>query len=128
MLAVKIGQATSADGQPEVTRQREPGTQTVQNQAVNTAIINAGRQIATQGITQYADLTGNYAFATTVNDVLTIGSDLAILATGPVGVIAVGAKYTVQITNSFIQQKRAIDNIELQQQRAGYISTQGSRY
>lgn len=129
MLTVKIGQQTTGENQPEQTQaQREPGKSTIQNQAVNVALINAGKQMLTQGIQQYADLTGNYSMAQAFDTVMSIGADAALLATGPVGWIAVGAKYALNISNSFVQQKKTLREIELMQQRAGYISTQGSRY
>ena len=129
-IDIKISKGQTAQGQrPDVQQaKREPGKPTVQNQAVNAALINAGRQVLTQGINQYAELTGNYAQAERINNVLSIGSDLVIASTGPVGLIAIGAKYVINTTNSFIKQKRALDNIALARQRAGYISTQGSRY
>ena len=129
-ISIKINKDETAQGQaPDVGgTNREPGKPTVQNQAVNTALISAGRQIMKQGITQYANLTGNYAFAEKVDDVLSIGSDIAILATGPVGWVAVGTKQIINIANSVIGQINAVRNVELQQQRAGYVATQGSRY
>lgn len=129
MIDVKIAKSQTGEGQaPDIQQDREPGKPTTQNQAVNAALISAGKQVLTQGVTQYANLTGNYAKAETFNDVLSIGSDIVIASTGPVGLIAVAAKTAINTTNNFIQQKRANDNIELAQQRAGYISTKGSRY
>ena len=129
-IDIKISKGQTAQGQrPDVQQtQREPGKPTVQNQAVNAALINAGKQVLTQGVTQYAELTGNYAQAENINNVLSIGSDLFILSTGAVGAIAIGAKYAINTANSFIKQKRANDNIALLRQRAGFVSTQGSRY
>ena len=129
-ISIKINKDETAQGQaPDVGgTNREPGKPTVQNQAVNTALISAGRQIMKQGITQYANLTGNYAFAEKVDDVLSIGSDIAILATGPVGIIAVASKHAVSMANSFVKQTIAIRDIALQRDRAGYISKRGSRY
>jgi len=129
MLAVKIGQQTTGEGQPEQVTRKEPGKSTVQNQAVNTALINVGKQGLKQGIQQYADLTGNYAFSETVNDVLSIGADIGTIAVGGfVGAVFVAGKYAVNITNSVIGLKRETDNILLAQQRAGMLSTEGSRY
>lgn len=129
MLAVKIGQSKSGEGQPELgSKTREVGHQTVQNQAVNTALISAGKQVLTQGITQFADFTGNYAVSETFSEIMSVGSDLAILSTGAFGVLAVGVKTSITISNSFIKQQRAREDIALQRQLAGYVSKQGSRY
>ena len=129
-ISIKINKDETAQGQaPDVGgTNREPGKPTVQNQAVNTALISAGRQIASQGITQFANLTGNYVKAENFNAVLSIGSDIAILATGPVGIIAVASKHAVSMANSFVKQTIAIRDIALQRDRAGYISKRGSRY
>lgn len=132
-IEIKIGKSETVKGQAPQTEQTqaqkmEAGRPSIQKQAVNTALISAGKQILTQGINQYADLTGNYAQAEAINNVLSIGSDLAILSTGPIGVIAVASKTAISITNSFIKQKRATDNIKLQRERAGFISKLGSRY
>ena len=129
-IDIKISKGQTTEGQrPDIQQtEREPGKPTVQNQAVNAALINAGKQVLNQSVSQFADLTGNYAQAETIENVLSIGSDLLILSTGPVGLVAVGTKYIVNATNSFIKQKRALDNIALARERLGFISTQGSRY
>jgi uncharacterized protein YaaW (UPF0174 family) len=92
------------------------------------ALISVGKQVLTQGVTQYAALSGNYAAAETFNAVLSIGADVATLAIGPVGWVTVGTKTALNLANSFVKQTIAVRNIELQQSRAGIISTKGSRY
>ena len=128
MLTVKIGQQTTGDSQPETKTTREPGKPTIQNQAVNNALINAGKQVLTQGLKQYADLTGSYVMAESFDTIMSIGADVAMLATGPVGWIAVGTKHALNISSSIIGQVKADRELDFQRQRAGYISTQGSRY
>ena len=128
-IEIKISKSQTVQGQaPDVQQAREPGRSTVQNQAVNAVLFSAGKQVLTQGVSQYANLTGNYARAENINNMLSFGSDLLIASTGPVGLIALTTKYAINITNSFIAQKRANDNIALQRQRLGFVSTQGSRY
>ena len=132
-IEIKIGKKETVKGQAPTTeildrQQQEAGRPSIQSQAVNTALISAGKQVLTQGVNQFAELTGNYVAAERFNTALSIGSDIAILSTGPVGVIAVTAKYGINIANSFVKQIKANRNIDLQRQRAGFISTQGSRY
>lgn len=107
---------------------REPGKSTLQNQAVNAALISAGKQIMLQGINQYAELSGNYAMAESINATLSIGADVALLATGPVGTIAVASKYLLNVGNALVGQTRARQDVALARERAGAISTKGSRY
>lgn len=129
-IDILIKKSSTGQGQAPVTPQaeREPGKPNIQQQAVNAALINAGKNILYQGVNQYAELTGNYAIAETMNDVLSITSDIAILSTGPIGWIAVGSKTVINIGGSFVKQDRAWKETELLRERAGYISLQGSRY
>ena len=129
-IDIKISKSQTVQGQaPDVQQDREPGRASTTNQAVNAVLISAGKQVLTQGIQQYGDLTGDYALAETVNDVMTIGADALIIASaGAIGAVAVGTKYAIQAINSSIKQKLAIESIALARERSGYISTQGSRY
>ncbi len=130
-ITIKKGQTGQgqAPKRPEAPQsQREPGKPSIQNQAVNNALISAGRQILTQGVDQYAQMSGNYVAAERFNNALSITSDMMMLSTGPVGWIAVGTKHAVSIANSFISQQNARDEIRMQRERAGFITTQGSRY
>ena len=128
-IDIKINKDQTVEGQaPDIGQEREAGKPSIQKQAVNSALINAGKQIITQGVTQYGNLTGDYATVNNINAVLSIASDISIAATGPVGVVAVLSKKIINIGNSVVNQITAIRNIELQRQRSGFISTQGSRY
>lgn len=129
-ISITINKSETGQGQaPNMPKsEKEPGKQTTQNSAVNTALIMAGRQVLTNGVNQVAELTGNYAQADNINTMLGIGADLAMLTVGPVGLIAVGTKYLTNIANSSIRQYRNRLNTDLIKQRAGVVSTQGSRY
>ena len=107
---------------------KEPGKSSLQNQAVNAALISAGKQIILQGVNQYAELSGDYAMAQGINAALSIGADIALIATGPVGTIAVASKYLLNVGNALVGQTRARQEIALARERAGAISIKGSRY
>ena len=131
MINIKIQSdevMAQATEQAQVMTPKEPGKPTIQTQAVNTAILNASKQILLQGINQYGDLTGNYSVSRSISEMMSIGSDILIAASSPIGAIAVGSKYLISITDSFIKQKREIENIDILRQRSGFISSQGSRY
>ena len=129
-IEVKISKSQTVDGQaPDVGQEREAGKPSVQNQALAGAAIALSKQVLSQGITQYGNLTGNYARVETINNVLGIVSDIGIIAAGgPVGAIAVATKYALNLGNSVVSQITANREIAFAQQRAGYIATQGSRY
>lgn len=129
-IDILIKKSSTGQGQAPQTPEadREPGKQSLQNQAVNTALINAGKQILMQGINQYAELTGNYAGVESINAALSIGADIAMVATGPVGAIAVASRYLINAASSFTAQARARNNLDLARERAGFVSTQASRY
>ena len=128
-IEIKISKSQTLEGEaPDVGQEREAGKPSVKNEAMTVALISVGKQVLTQGVQQYANLTGQYAMAETFNAVLSIGADIAILATGPVGWVAVGTKTALNLVSSSVKQRIAVRNIELQQSRAGIISTKGSRY
>lgn len=129
MISIKIqSDETTAQVTQQAQKPQQAGKPSFQTQAVNTAILNAGKQVLTQGISQYGDLTGNYALSRTASEMFSIGADAMIALSSPVGAIAVGTKYATTIATSFIKQSRELKNTALAQERAGYISTQGSRY
>jgi len=128
-IDIKISKSQTAEGEaPDIGQSREAGKPTVQNQAIAAVAISVGKQMLTQGVQQYASLTGNYVAAETFSNVVSIISKVAIAATGPVGIIAVTASTGLNLINSAVKQTIAERDIALQQQRAGFISTQGSRY
>jgi hypothetical protein len=128
-IEIKISKSQTLEGEaPDVGQEREAGKPSVKSKAMTVALISVGKQVLTQGVTQYAALSGNYAAAETFNAVLSIGADVAMLAMGPVGVVAVVSKTALNLFSSSVKQTIAVRNIELQQSRAGIISTKGSRY
>lgn len=107
----------------------EPGKPNLQTQAINTALINAGRSIIMQGMSHYGDLTGDYITQNRVGEMLSIAGDvLMIVKGGVVGAIAVGAKYATQAINSMIQQRQNNIRVDYMRKHTGYIEAKGSRY
>jgi hypothetical protein len=107
----------------------EPGKANYQTQAINTALIDAGRSIIMQGMAHYGDLTGDYITQNRVGEMLNIASDVLMIAKGGVvGAIAVGAKYATQAINSIIQQRQNNIKIDYMRKHIGYIEAGGSRY
>ena len=107
----------------------EPGKPNLQTQAINTALIDAGRSIIMQGMSHYGDLTGDYMSQARVNEALGLAGDvLMIVKGGVVGAIAVGVKYATQAINSMIQQRQNNIRVDYMRKHTGYIEAKGSRY
>lgn len=129
-IKIKIGKESTLDApiKNEQVAKTQPGKATVQQQAVNAALINTGKQMMMQGVKAYGDITGDYATVNMVDTVLGIGADLVMLSLGPVGFIAVGAKHTSQIINQSVSLYNNNREIDRQRARMGMISARGSRY
>ena len=119
------GVYTNQNAQPMI---KEQGKTSVSQKAVNVAILNAGRQILSEGLQQYGNLSGNYAITKYIDSALTIGADALIIAKGgAVGAIAVGTKYVTQAFNRTVEILKSNQEVALAKQRVGYIAINGSR-
>lgn len=120
---------TEMSSEAEVSTSAEQGKPSVTQNAVNTAIINAGKQAMMQGIKHYGTLTGNYQVERQINEIIGVGADILMIAKGgPVGVIAVATRHALNITQSIVQQRVADRENNLAIQRAGELSLKASRY
>ena len=107
----------------------EPGKTSYQTQAVNSALINAGKTMLIQGASHYGDLTGDYMTQTRIGEALNLGADvLMIVKGGVIGAIAVGTKYAVTAINSVIAQRQNNIRIDYMREHAGFVEARGSRY
>lgn len=114
--------------QPRVENNEVEGNDTAK-QAINTALIQAGQQFITQGISMYGQITGDTTTTKAINNVASLSADILTIAKGGVvGAIAVGAKYALQAGNSVIANYQQNRQIELNNQLLGDISLKGSRY
>lgn len=129
-IKIKIGKESVIDApvKAEPSVSAEPGKTSVQQQAVNAALINTGKQMMMKGVKAYGDITGDYAAVDMVDTVLGIGADLVMLSLGPVGFIAVGAKHTTQVINQSVSLYNSNREIDRQRERMGVIIARGSRY
>ena len=111
------------------TDKKEAGKPSASQGAINTAIISAGKQVMMNSVTQYHNFTGDYHTQQQLNNALSLGADIAIIAKGgPIGLIAVGTKHAVAIGGSFVAQAQADRTRELALQRSGNIALSGSRH
>lgn len=114
--------------QPKLENENKEGN-SVTKQAINTALIQAGQQFITQGITMYGQLTGDMTTVRNINNIVNLSTDALIIAKGGViGAIAVGTKYALQAGTSFLETYQTNKQTELNNRLLGNISTKGSRY
>lgn len=117
-----------ATGESNVDTNEKGKTNTTQK-AVNGALLQVGKTLMNQGISQYGNLTGNYYASEVINAVTSIGTDLATIAVaGPAGAVLVAGKYAVQMISSGVDQARKTQEHNYTIERLGQISTKGSRY
>lgn len=104
------------------------GKEDTQRKAMNTALIQAGKQLASYGLSQYGNLTGNTIRQRQIDNTLQIGSYVGqILAGGWVGAIAVGVQLTTSVINNDIATRKANQQAELLYQRSGNSTLNGGR-
>lgn len=107
----------------------QPGVATAQQGAVNTALISMGKQMMMNGIKEYGNITGDYATVELIDTAMGIGSDIMMIGIGgPVGVIAVVGKHTIQLASQAVTKYNNDIEIERLRERMGRVATRGSRY
>lgn len=130
-IIVRKGQMAegTAPTPSEEAPRSEQGKTSVQQKAVNAALINAGKQAIIKGVKMSADLSGDYTISNAVEQGLSLVGDVAmIVAAGPVGAIAVAGRHTLGIVGSFVEQEKAIRKYDMIMQRSGNLALKGSRY
>lgn len=101
----------------------------VAKQAINAALINAGKQAIQQGFNSYVEISGDYNLQRNVNLGTNIAADVLIIAKGgPVGAIAVTTKYALNAANTYVAVKKQNQQTEYNKKLMGQISREGSRY
>jgi hypothetical protein len=130
-IQITVQKSQMPDGAPidnNQTAMQEQGKPNLTQKAVNVALLNAGRQILSEGLQQYGNLSGNYAVTKYIDSALTIGADaLIIIKGGAVGAIAVGTKYATQAFNRSVEVLKSNQETQLARSRVGYIAITGSR-
>lgn len=98
-------------------------------QAINAALINAGKQAIQQGFNSYVEISGDYNLQRNVNLGTNIAADVLMIAKGgPVGAIAVATKYALNAANTYVAVKKENQQTEYNKKLMGQISREGSRY
>lgn len=125
-IVIRKTQETST--QPNNEAKSKKGKENTKQKAINAALVNAGKQIASYGISQYGNLTGNTIRQRQIDNALQVGSYIGqIIAGGWVGAISVGVQLTTQGINNAITTTKANQQAELLYQRSGNVTIDGGR-
>lgn len=113
---------------PSATSKGGKGSSSVTQKAMNTALVNAGKQIVSAGINQYGNLTGN----TLANKQLDNATQVAgyvgqIIAGGMIGVIAVGTQLGVQGIANYVNRQKSNQEAQMLYERSGNVTINGGR-
>lgn len=107
---------------------KKKGKESVKDKAVNTALINAGKQIINYGISQYGNITGNTIKGRQMQDAVNIAGYIGEIATGGwVGVITVGTQIGLNAVSNAVETNKANRQAELLYQRSGNATINGGR-
>jgi len=132
-ILIKKGQTaddtTPESGVGEAPAAKEQGKASIQQKAMNAALIGAGKQLLTNSIREYGNITGDYLTVEAISTILSFGADIATIAIGgPVGAIYVGSKYLIQIGSQQAALYNNNQELNRMRDRMGIIATRGSRY
>lgn len=100
-----------------------------QQEAINTALIQTGKNFIMEGVRSFGVLTGDTTIVDAINTGIGLASDVATIAAGGwVGIITVSGKYALQGIQRAVQTASTNKAISFNNQMLGQISKDGSRY
>jgi hypothetical protein len=124
----KDAPGTSVAAIKETEKKKDSSKQSSEQKAITTALLNAGKQVISQGIQQYTKLSGNSGVTNALNYInetaLIVGE---IVFGGPVGMIAAGITVTSKITNAAVELVEEKRSLTFLNQGLGKIQTYGNR-
>jgi hypothetical protein len=116
-------------GETPKSQEQEEGKPSASQQALIAGIINVAKTQAINGIQQYGNLTGNYVATQSINNSIEMVTDIAAAVKGgPVGLVYVLSKHTLNLINSGVSQMNATREQDFRNELLGEISIKGSRY
>ena len=121
--------SAEAAGEKPSTKDKKKGKPDPQQQALVAGLINIAKTQAMNGLSQYGNLTGNYAAVDRVGNAIELVTDIAaVVKGGPLGIAYVVSKHTINLINSSINQMNATREQDFRNQLIGKVALQGSRY
>jgi hypothetical protein len=116
-------------GETAKDQDKEEGKPSAAQQALIAGIINVAKTQAINGINQYGNITGNYVATQSINNAIEMVTDIAaVMKGGPVGLVYVLSKHTLNLINSGISQMNATREQDFRNELLGKVSVEGSRY
>ena len=106
----------------------EDKTSETMKQAARTALVNAGKQLASYGLGQFGNLTGTKYLTNQIDQISTLfsyGSQIAM--GGIVGVSSVAVQVGMSAMNNYISNTKANQEANLLLQRSGNAALNGGR-
>lgn len=126
-IVIRKTQETSSQSQTTKLDGARKGEST-QTKIIGTALVNAGKSMASYGVSQYGNMTGNTIAQRNIDNALNLASYVGQIAVGGwVGAIAVGTQLITQGINNTTATRRANQEAELLYQRSGNITIDGGR-
>ena len=117
--------ATQVGGQ---TEQKAKGKESVKDKAVNTALINAGKQFASYGVSQYGNLTGNTIRQRQIDTAVNLAGYVGQIMTGGwIGAIAVATQIGIEAMNSAVERSKTNTQAQMLLERSGNATINGGR-
>lgn len=118
----------TAQQEQVTTPSSKKGKESTKDKAINTALINAGKRIASYGISQYGNLTGNTIRQRQIDDALNIAGYVGEIAVGGwVGAISVATQVGLGAVGNAIATNRANREAQLLYERSGNATINGGR-
>ena len=106
----------------------QASTSKTMQQATTTALIGAGKQLASYGISQYGNITGTKSLNNELDAITSVFSyGMQIVAGGIVGASAVAVQLGTSAINNYISNTKANQEAQLLLQRTGNASLNGGR-
>lgn len=126
---ITTGGVANSGGQTSNGQPRQAGQSSVVDSGIKTILVNSGKTILSNAMSQYGNLTGNITASNRLNAISSIaGYAIAIYAGGWVGVAHVATDIALKQVQNFVDASRANAQSELLRQRAGNATINGSRF
>jgi hypothetical protein len=127
-IVIRKTQETAYQPQLSSTVSEQKSGKSATQKAVNTALVNAGKQIVSAGINQYGNLTGNTLRNKQLDNLTEVAGYIGqIIAGGWVGAIAVATQIGVQGISNYTQKQRSNQEAQLLYERSGNVTINGGR-
>lgn len=99
------------------------GETDVVNDAIKVAMIDAGKKVLQNAISQYGNLTGDYISQRRIDNMIKIAGYVSTIAVGGVvGAIAVGSDIVLSIANHSVEVAKSNDMANLLRVRSGNVN------